>query len=191
MVVRPLAASFRNSSTLEVVRLKATTVYPWSFMFIIRFWPMTARPIKAISAVCSMICSKPVAARRGSSHYDLVGETLGEFRRASRNYGKSSTILDGRFFYNMWRRGGAMRGCVSVTVLGDTENAGAYPVGQTLGQTASFRQTAPETRCQSRVCGVSEPLPPRRLSTLGAGASHAGSFRRLLPELPGRASGRC
>src|ERR1017187_5438101 len=26
--------------------------------------------------------------------------------------------------------------------------------GQTLGQTASFRQTAPETWCQSRVCGV-------------------------------------
>src|ERR1035441_9285002 len=30
----------------------------------------------------------------------------------------------------------------------------AFPVGQTLGQTASFRQTAPETWCQSRVCGV-------------------------------------
>jgi NAD(P)-dependent dehydrogenase (short-subunit alcohol dehydrogenase family) len=28
----------------------------------------------------------------------------------------------------------------------------AFPVGQTLGQTASFRQTAPETWCQSRVC---------------------------------------
>src|ERR1035437_2936751 len=64
MVVRPLAASFRKSSTLEVVRLYATTVYPWSFIFIIRFWPMTARPINAMSAVCSMICSKPVAARQ-------------------------------------------------------------------------------------------------------------------------------
>src|ERR1017187_4449615 len=31
----------------------------------------------------------------------------------------------------------------------------AFPVGQTLGQTASFRQTAPETWCQSRVCGAS------------------------------------
>src|ERR1022692_2605047 len=30
----------------------------------------------------------------------------------------------------------------------------AYPAGQTLGQTASFRQTAPETWCQSRVCGA-------------------------------------
>ena len=34
-------------------------------------------------------------------------------------------------------------------------NRVAFPVGQTLGQTASFRQTAPETWCQSRVCGVS------------------------------------
>ena len=29
----------------------------------------------------------------------------------------------------------------------------AFPLGQTLGQTASFRQTAPETWCQSRICG--------------------------------------
>jgi antitoxin ParD1/3/4 len=34
-------------------------------------------------------------------------------------------------------------------------------VGQTLGQTASFRQTAPETWCQSRVCGVSRPASPK------------------------------
>jgi len=38
--------------------------------------------------------------------------------------------------------------------FGGTTNARAYPAGQTLGQTASFRQTAPETRCQSRVCDV-------------------------------------
>ena len=31
---------------------------------------------------------------------------------------------------------------------------GGIPLGQTLGQTASFRQTAPETWCQSRVCGA-------------------------------------
>ena len=43
---------------------------------------MTARPINAMSAVCSMICSKPDPARRKTPHYDLVGETLGEFRRA-------------------------------------------------------------------------------------------------------------
>src|ERR1035438_9650284 len=34
-------------------------------------------------------------------------------------------------------------------------------VGQTLGQTASFRQTAPETWCQSRVCSVSRPASPK------------------------------
>ena len=34
--------------------------------------------------------------------------------------------------------------------------AESFAVGQTLGQTASFRQTAPETWCQSRVCGVWE-----------------------------------
>src|ERR1039458_9579107 len=39
--------------------------------------------------------------------------------------------------------------------------SGAFPVGQTLGQTASFRQTAPETWCQSRVCGVSPPTAPK------------------------------
>src|ERR1035441_2827876 len=35
------------------------------------------------------------------------------------------------------------------TSIYKTTNARTYPVGQTLGQTASFRQTAPETRCQS------------------------------------------
>ena len=38
-----------KSSTFETVRLKATTVKPWSFMFRIRFWPMTARPISPMS----------------------------------------------------------------------------------------------------------------------------------------------
>ena len=53
----PLAASFRKSSTLETVRLKATTVYPWSLILRIRFWPMTASPINAMSAVGSMMFS--------------------------------------------------------------------------------------------------------------------------------------
>src|ERR1039458_9611364 len=39
-----------------------------------------------------------------------------------------------------------MNGCLTV------RPGVAFPVGQTLGQTASFRQTAPETWCQSRVC---------------------------------------
>src|ERR1039458_7694830 len=39
-----------------------------------------------------------------------------------------------------------MNGCLTV------RPGVAFPVGQTLGQTASFPQTAPETWCQSRVC---------------------------------------
>src|SRR5450759_1444435 len=45
--------------------------------------------------------------------------------------------------------------------FGGTRPGEAFPVGQTLGQTASFRQTAPETWCQSRVCGVSRPASPK------------------------------
>src|ERR1035441_5666495 len=45
--------------------------------------------------------------------------------------------------------------------FGETWPGMAFPVGQTLGQTASFRQTAPETWCQSRVCGVSRPASPK------------------------------
>jgi hypothetical protein len=36
-----------------------------------------------------------------------------------------------------------------LTGFGWTRPSVAFPVGQTLGQTASFRQTAPETWCQS------------------------------------------
>ena len=45
----PAASSAMNSSTLEAVRLYATTVKPWSFMFKIKFRPITARPMRAIS----------------------------------------------------------------------------------------------------------------------------------------------
>src|ERR1019366_1338978 len=45
--------------------------------------------------------------------------------------------------------------------FGGTRSGEAFPVGQTLGQTASFRQTAPETWCQSRVCGVSRSASPK------------------------------
>ena len=55
MTFDPFAAWLRNSSTLDTVRLNATTVYPLSFMFIIRFWPMTARPINAISPLGSIL----------------------------------------------------------------------------------------------------------------------------------------
>src|SRR6266404_3583225 len=53
----PLASLLRKSSTFETVRLKATTVNPWSFMFKIRFWPITARPIRAMSACGSIFSS--------------------------------------------------------------------------------------------------------------------------------------
>jgi hypothetical protein len=52
--------------------------------------------------------------------------------------------------------------------FGETRPSVAFPVGQTLGQTASFRQTAPETWCQSRVCGVSRWVDRRK--RCGAGA---------------------
>ena len=42
----PLASLSRKRSTLETVRLKATTVKPWSAALRIRFWPMTARPMR-------------------------------------------------------------------------------------------------------------------------------------------------
>src|ERR1039458_2749658 len=45
----------------------------------------------------------------------------------------------------------------------------AFLVGQTLGQTASFRQTAPETWCQSRVCGAFLPSAPKTVKHLAFG----------------------
>src|ERR1035438_10102679 len=45
--------------------------------------------------------------------------------------------------------------------FGGHDERAAYPAGQTLGQTASFRQTAPETWCQSRVCGAFLPSAPK------------------------------
>src|ERR1035438_3732969 len=55
MTLVPLASLLRKSSTFETVRLKAATVNPWSFMFKIRFWPITASPMTAISALGSML----------------------------------------------------------------------------------------------------------------------------------------
>src|SRR5437899_5249563 len=55
MTFVPLASLLRKSSTFETVRLKATTVKPWSFMFKIKFWPITASPIRAISAFGSIL----------------------------------------------------------------------------------------------------------------------------------------
>src|ERR1017187_1954052 len=59
------------------------------------------------------------------------------------------------------RARGKTEGWVLNGFLGGTRPREASPAGQTLGQTASFRQTAPETWCQSRVCGVSRPASPK------------------------------
>ena len=46
---------------------------------------------------------------------------------------------------------------------------GEVSVWQTLGQAASFRQTAPETRCQSRVCSAFPAASPKRLISTCSG----------------------
>src|ERR1035441_5946551 len=56
----------------------------------------------------------------------------------------------------------------------------AYPVGQTLGQSPYFRQTAPEIGWLSRVCGVSRPSSPKKNElelNAGKGAGHGCSSR--------------
>src|SRR5271154_4088231 len=55
----PLASSARKSSTLDTVRLKTATLYPWSFMFNTRFWPITASPINPISQFASAMLHFP------------------------------------------------------------------------------------------------------------------------------------
>ena len=57
--------------------------------------------------------------------------------------------------------------------FGGTRPGVAFPVGQTLGQTASFRQTAPETWCQSRVCGVFRHASRKTVKPLAEGAGIA------------------
>src|ERR1700733_14015463 len=55
----PLASFSIKSSTLETVRLKTATLYPWSFMFSTRFWPITANPINPISQFASDMLALP------------------------------------------------------------------------------------------------------------------------------------
>ena len=50
MMLSPLARPSTKFFTLEVVRLYTATVKPLDSMFITRFSPMTARPIRPISA---------------------------------------------------------------------------------------------------------------------------------------------
>ena len=54
MIFLPLARPLMKSSTLETVRLKQATVNPLLSMFRMRFSPMTARPMRPMSA-CAMI----------------------------------------------------------------------------------------------------------------------------------------
>src|ERR1035441_6239571 len=48
--------------------------------------------------------------------------------------------------------------------FGGTTNARAHPSGQTLGQTANFRQTAPEIHVSPGLAAHFCPAPPKRLS---------------------------
>src|ERR1035441_2581044 len=60
------------------------------------------------------------------------------------------------------------RGARSLRDAGDTTGRNVSH-GQTLGQTASFRQTAPETWCQSRLCGAwryNLPMPKAGVASL-------------------------
>ena len=50
MTFVPLASSARNSCSLDTVPLSTATTKPWSFMFRTRFWPITARPMRPMSA---------------------------------------------------------------------------------------------------------------------------------------------
>lgn len=54
----PLASFARKWSTLDTVRLKATTLKPWSAALRIRFWPMTAKPIRPKSPLATRLASR-------------------------------------------------------------------------------------------------------------------------------------
>src|ERR1035437_2848640 len=62
--------------------------------------------------------------------------------------------------------------------FGDTTNARAYPAGQTLGQTANFRQTAPKIHVSPGCAAYFGPPPPKRISTLMRGGARGGRGRR-------------
>src|ERR1043166_433139 len=83
MTLVPLASWLRKSSTFETVRLKATTVKPWSFMLRMRFWPMTARPMTAISPLGSIAFNSVSTFRKSR---DDSGQPLArqkKFRRSA------------------------------------------------------------------------------------------------------------
>ena len=55
MIFFPLARPSRKASTFDVVRLKTATVNPWLSMFRTRFSPITARPIRPMSALFGFV----------------------------------------------------------------------------------------------------------------------------------------
>lgn len=55
----PLASFARKRSTFETVRLKQMTVKPWSAALRMRFWPMTARPMRPKSPLGSGRAERP------------------------------------------------------------------------------------------------------------------------------------
>jgi len=75
--------------------------------------------------------------------------------------------------------------------FGDTTNARAYPAGQTLGQTANFRQTAPKIHVSPGFAAYFGPPPPKRISTPMRGGARDGrgqtglaaNFRQTAPEI--------
>ena len=80
----PLARPSTNASTLEVVRLNTATVNPWLSMFRTRFSPITARPIRPISAVFAVVAMFAISSRRfrGSFTSRIVPGHRPEFRRS-------------------------------------------------------------------------------------------------------------
>ena len=50
MMLRPLALPFTKASTFSTVRLNTATVNPFDSMFMMRFSPMTASPMRPMSA---------------------------------------------------------------------------------------------------------------------------------------------
>ena len=58
-VCLPFASFSMKCLTLGTVRLKAMTLKPWSAAFMIRFWPMTARPIRPKSPLGSERAGEP------------------------------------------------------------------------------------------------------------------------------------
>ena len=59
----PFASFSKNWVTFSVVRLYAQTTKPWSFIFRMRFWPITANPMSPISALDNEYVSESVSVR--------------------------------------------------------------------------------------------------------------------------------